>query len=1002
MLQIGAPETVVLVSGSSGAIDTNTAAIHGSIPEVAIREMPVLTGPQSRSVLAQLQLLLPGASSVQFNGLGDSYGMSLSINGSTLGGVGFSFDGVDNSYLLGTVGGSITIGPNPDALQEVSVNSQNYKAESGGHQAEVTLRTRSGTNRFHAQARALQLNPKLSARDFFSTAANPSFYRTDAAGFNLGGPVELPHLYDGHNRTFGFFDAEWTRTAHSQAFNATFPSDAERHGDFGALPQDQWPIDPATGRPFPDGRIPADRILPQSRFFIDQFIPPDPSGGIVSLTSEDRASGYQFTTRVDHRLGAPGMVNGSLFFYRDTDIYTDSRTLGTSTLNAEQGYNLSIQYIRSFSARATNALMFGNTWWKYDWMPTGKFMNVDLMNEGYNIHNITGGPHGYPNVYMDSNRYEPSGYARSESPRTFHWKDDFSLQRGAHAWKLGADLRYAIENYFDFTWGAPGFTFSSYNTKGTGDDLADLLLGIPYGYSQASDPKIRARRLLAALYAQDDVRLHAGLTLNLGLRYEMNGNYVSQDGQVSIFRPGSRSAVFPNAPAGVLFTGDFDPLHGGVLGSTVIPPDRKNFAPRIGIAWSPGFQSGLAGRLFGGPGRTSIRAGYGIYHILGLGSAGFKQARVQPWFHDVSLDRSKLDASGGNMLNPWGTGIDPFAGAVSQRDFFLPLQDEYYVDSRLRSPYQYQWSLSLERQIAKDIVVEIAYVGNRSLHLLRQYQGNPALVTAGATQDNVESRRAYKDFGKVAGYVSDGTSVYNALQLGVSRRFSSRLLIEGHYVWSRTLDNVGGTGNVFNLADPASTPWARANSDRTHNFVGYWVFSVPAQFRSPLLKWALSGWRLSGNVQLRSGVPLQIRNPIDSTWQGLAAAMPDIIGTFQSFDPRQVRTFKLPNGRTFTGNFFFDPTVFRPVIPKTPVETRIGNLGRNVFSGPGTADVDLSLAKEFRVKERHRFEIRAEAVNAFNHAQFVQGNGGANNNQFGRVTSTSGPRRIQIQLRYSF
>ena len=303
--------------------------------------------------------------------------------------------------------------------------------------------------------------------------------------------------------------------------------------------------------------------------------------------------------------------------------------------------------------------------------------------------------------------------------------------------------------------------------------------------------------------------------------------------------------------------------------------------------------------------------------------------------------------------------------------------------------------------IVRHIAVEVAYMGNRTLYVQRQFEANPGLVTAGATQNNVQARRIYRDFGSVAGYVSDGVSVYHGLHAGVSRRFSSGLLLDAHYVWSKTLDNVGTIGEL-GLADPASTPWGRANSDRTHNFVGYWVFNLPAPGWSSLLKWAFSGWKLSGNVQLRSGLPLQIRNPFDSTLQGIARGMPDIIGPFRRLNPREIQTFKLPNGRTMTGNFFFDPTVFQVVSPKTPEEVRIGNLGRNVFTGSGTVSVDLSLGKEFRFRERHRIEVRAEAINAFNHAQFAQPNANANNNMFGRVSSTSGPRRIQIQLRYYF
>jgi hypothetical protein len=256
----------------------------------------------------------------------------------------------------------------------------------------------------------------------------------------------------------------------------------------------------------------------------------------------------------------------------------------------------------------------------------------------------------------------------------------------------------------------------------------------------------------------------------------------------------------------------------------------------------------------------------------------------------------------------------------------------------------------------------------------------------------------------VRGYSSDGTSAYHGLQLRVARRFSSRLIFAAHYVWSRALDDTSDIG-VFTVADRDVTPWGRANSDRTHNFAGYWVAELPGLRSVALLRHALSGWRLSGDVQLSSGAPLRIRNSVDSTLLGVGQGMPDITGEFRDFDPREIRTFTLPTGRTVTGNFLFDPTVFKTVMPKTPDAARPGNLGRNVFSGPGMANVDLSLARDIRIKERHRVEFRIDSTNVFNHVQFVaMGNMMSNTDsiQFGRVNRTTGPRRVQLQVRYSF
>ncbi len=842
VLQVGSLQTEVTVTSTSSVVDTASPVVHAALPQKAIAELPVMTGTASRAVLAQLQLMFPGASSRNFTGQGDAYGLSLSINGSATGGVGFFHDGIDNSYLLGSGGGSATVGPNPDALDEVSVRSLNYGVESGGHQSEVHLRTRSGGNRFHGLVRALQLNPDLGARDFFETTKGVQ-YSTNALGFNLSGPLVLPGLYDGHDRTFWFFDNEWTRSVWQQSYPGSLPTAAQRAGDFSGLPEKLWPIDPTTGKPFPEGRVPPGRIQPQARFYIDEFIPAASSTGETALVSDERPAGYQLTTRIDHRIGAMGTLSGSLFLQRNRDRWNLPSTVGTFGESDEHAYNLWLQYVRAFSGQATNAFTFGNTWWDYRNAQTGKYQDVDLMRQGYNIHNVNSGPHGYPIVFLDSNRFEPEGYLDTDHIAIYQWKDDFVVQRRRHGLKLGGDLRWSTGHVSNNEYCAPWYTFSAYNYAGSGNDLADFLLGIPSAYSQSTDSLSSGGRLMMSAYAQDDIKVRTGLTLNVGLRYEMNGALRDLNGRNGGFRPESRSLVYTNAPDGILFNGDFDPLAGKPMSDAVMPRDPTLFSPRAGLAWAPGFKDGLLRDLFGGPGKTSIRAGYGIYSILSLSTPQGYAANIPPWLTSVWRDRSMLDAAGGSLADPWGKDHDPFATPLTQRDFFLPLQNVPYVEPDLRGPSQQQWSLSVQRQLPHELIVEAAYLGSRSQHLLRGFSANPGLLTPNANLNNVQSRRAYPSFGDVKGFASDGDSVYHGLQLSAGRRFSQRVLFQAHYVWSKTMDNAGGIGaSSAVVADRAATPWGRANSDRPHNFVGYWVAELPGYSRVPVLKHVISGW----------------------------------------------------------------------------------------------------------------------------------------------------------------
>ncbi len=999
-MQVGAPPDLVSVTAQPSRIDTVSALLNQALAGEAIREMPIMTGPQGRSLLAQMQLLFPGASSFRFTGMGDAYATSLSVNGSALNGVGFNVDGADNSYLFGGTGGAATVGPNPDAVEELSLLSQNFGAESGGHSSQIQWRTRSGTNLLHGQLRALVVNPNLRARDFFESDTGTG-YRTRMGGAQASGPVVIPGFYNGRNRTFWFFDTEWTESFWPYPANYAFPSDAFRQGDFSSLPLELRPLDPLTGQPFPDGKIPTGRILPQSQDLMDRFIPRNPLGGQMTLIDEDRPTGYQFTTRIDHHLRGVDSLSGSLFYYRNPGASTDNSTIGNSFESLERGYNLSVQYVLGISPRATNSVTLGQTRWAYSSLLVPA-ETVDLALQGYGIHNVATAAQGYPNAGFDSFGISPAGYGDRQSLATFQVKDDFSLVRHSHQLKFGAEVRRGTADWLESYYG-PTFAFSQNNPSGTGNDFADFLLGIPYSYSQGSDAQSYPSRLMAAIYAQDYMRLTRSLTLNLGLRYESNGSLVNRDGRNAAFRPGSQSATFANAPPGVLYSGDTDPLTGRVLDSAVTPPSRSDFGIRSGIAWSPGFENSIMGRMFGGAGRSSIRAGYGLYYTVGFARPVFSINYIQPWSMQVQLDRSMLDASHGTMTNPWGTGPDPFAGGVEQRPFYPPLTFVPLVDTDLRDAYEHQWTASFQRQLPREFAFEIAYVGNRGVHLLRTFEGNPAKITAWANPSNVESRRIYSDFGKVTGFVCDGSSLYNGMQVTFSRRFSERLLLNANYVWSKALDNSSGIG-VFQLADRDVTTWARANADRRHSFAAYWVLSLPGWSRYAPIRHVTSGWRLSGSVQVRSGPPLQILNPYDSTLQGYAQTTPDIIGSFQRLDPRVVRTFKLPNGRTATGNFFFDPTAFKVVKPTGPETARLGNLGRNAFTGLGADNVDLSLARDFHLRERQRVEIRIDASNALNHAQFFAqaASTNVNNAMFGRVVGTTGPRRLQFQLRYSF
>jgi hypothetical protein len=587
---------------------------------------------------------------------------------------------------------------------------------------------------------------------------------------------------------------------------------------------------------------------------------------------------------------------------------------------------------------------------------------------------------------------------------TWTLKDAHSLSKGDHSLRMGFDLRRLQEKTSGGAFvGPPSFNFSQFNPFGSENSLADFLLGIPSNYRQSELTTTEPRRTLLSFFFQDDFRALSNLSLNLGLRYDFYGTWTLASGRNATFRPGVQSTVFQEAPPGMLFVGDLDPITGNRLSQSLTPPDRNNFTPRIGVAFSPAISDGPLKFLFGGPDMSVLRAGYGIYTIRN-DSLYFKNPDgVFPWALSVNRSAAAIAESGGSFANPWGSDGDLFLVPPDGREFpdkpFVPL-----IDPGLRDPYQHQWSFSWQRQFPNGFLVEAAYVGSAGRNLLRQYEANQSVLTPDADLSNVEERRQFQQYGSITGYCSDGKSSYHGLQLIGSRRFLSGIQFNLNYTLSKTLSDADGT---FGLGDRDVDGWARASIDQRHRFASTFLWEIPLSVHNDFLNQVIGGWRLSGILRIASGSPLNIRNPVDSSLRGISSGVPDIIAPFRYVDPRKVSSFEMPDGLIATGNFFYDPTVFTAIVPESSEEARPGNLGRNTFTGPGVNNLDLSLGKRFSITENHSLDFRADATNFFNHAQFILPGTqwvGTPRGRFqpGRIVSTYGARKIQFYLRYSF
>jgi len=863
-LKIGATATEVSVAAEANRVDATGAAIQTVISGEEVANLPILTTQKSRSVTDALAILVPGASSWAPGGR--PYTNSISINGSPPRGIGFSFEGIDysdhNSLAMGwLISQSLT----PDAIGEFSVLTHTFKAEAGNRPVLINFTTKSGTNRFHGQVRALDLDPRLSTRDFFDEIKK-SGSATRSLGMQLSGPIYVPKLYSGRDKSFFLVDLEKIYQSTGSTAIVNVLSDAQRLGDFSGLAPKLWPKDPLTGEDFPGGRIPEERILPQSRFFIDELIPKATRGNELVRLARVTSQTTQLALRIDHQLSSADSVNASVRF--SPNHFAGPRiNINQAGFHSRQGtQNLALHHTRRFSAQAINAFTFGHSRAQTNSPWIGKHDDVELKQFGFNIQRLDSGYTGFPRVFLSSvGGFDPPGYVLLDETRVWTLKDAFTIQRRSHSFKLGWESRWVRPNQLIGEVAPPGFQFTSFNAFGSGNDVADFLLGIPHEYSQGTSYQGSPRRVVNSIFIQDDYKLRSNLMLNLGVRYEINGVATEKDGRIALFRPGVQSKVFPNFPPGLIFAGDQDPVSGRTIRG-FNPPDHNNFAPRVGLAYSPNGTSEFWRRVSGGPGRSSVRLGYGVFYILDQHLLASLASFFPPWSVGTSRDALQLHTTGGTFANPWGTTPDPFLKTRDGWDVLRPASGGYLLGKSFPEPYQHQWTLSLQRELPNGFLAELAYVGNRGARLHRYFNGNPSPLTAAATVSNIFQRRQYHDFSGIAGLAADGSSSYNALQLQVSRRFGSRSQMNGNYVWSKTLGNADGT--EWNQAGRDTSPWSRTNTDRRHSLVWHGFAELPAILPKTTFGRLISGWQASAIVQLSTGVPFDIRNAVDSTLQG--------------------------------------------------------------------------------------------------------------------------------------
>jgi outer membrane receptor protein involved in Fe transport len=952
-LEVGDVAESVTVEAEIVQVDTRTGTLREVVDSRRIVELPL----NGRNAL-QLQQLVPGAGAIAAPGQGQN--STISINGSRQNGNNYVLDGGDNHdpYF-----NSPSIFPPPDALEEFSIQTNSYSAEYGRNAgALMNAVTRSGTNQLHGSLFEFLRNEKLNARNFFANTVPP--FKRNQFGGTVGGPVF-------RDKTFFFAAYQGTRDRSSPAAQtANVPSAAERQGDFSALARRI--TDPATGQPFPNNIIPANRLSQPVQKFLEAFVPlPNRADGLYSFASQEATDQDLYTGKADHqftpnhRLSARFLGHFSKFQELPGNLPNLFAAIEYSNYNlaATDTYIVSPTLLNSFVFtfndidRRQLSVVPGNKTWN----DFGAGFVRTFTAEGVPAA-ISANVQGRFNAF--------TRYPLQHFRRNFEVSERMNWNAGAHFLKFGGSYRRSILDLQEFFQGDPALVF---NGQITGDSAADFVLGRAFTSTQIAELVNQPRQHEWGLFVQDDWRASQRLTLNLGLRWDPFLPFKDTQNRFAQFRPGQQSTVFPTAPVGLVFPGD-----AGVP-EAAMESRYNRLAPRFGFAFDPT-----------GGGKTSLRGGYGVFWSQIRQQANNQPSNTPPFsVRQIINVPSSLENPYANTENPWPYQAPQTPEERRNFRFIRPITMQPY-DPDFSNGYMQQWNFNIQREFFGAWLATAAYVGSKGTHLFNQNERNPAIYRAGATAANTNARRIYApDFGTISNQQSTGNSIYHSMQLSLNRRFSRGFSLLASYTWSKMIDDSSGDGG--SSTDPFNFRNQRAlsNLDIPHRFVGSFLYELPRlETSGAFLKYVVGGWEANGIVVLQSGTPFTVVSGRDNSFSGVGADRADLIG-----DP------DLPSGRprgeVVDRYFNIDAFTFNAI-------GTFGTAGRNILRGPGNATVDFGLFKNFPVFEGHRVQFRAEAFNLFNRVNLGNPNANRNAAAFGRITGAESPRVIQLALKYQF
>ena len=1006
----GSESERIEVSATATQVDTATPTIQATLDDQQLETLPII----GRDARVNVELTQPGAVIAE-NG---NNGSRVRVNGSRGDSNNYQIDGTEaNEYLTGNA----AVMPAVENLQEfsniTSTSGADYGTSAGSQLSSVI---KSGTNQLHGMVWTYFLNSGLNANSWEGNRSDTPRPTGSQRwyGANLGGPVFIPKLYDGRNKTFWFASFEYTNPTQQFLQQLIVPTNAERAGDFSndsfgvpvinGVPTAH--IDPSTFSPMAKAFLADPTLLPTTNNPNGQYSwlgsqSDDVKATVVKLDqqfSDKHRAFFSMFRRIDNQIrdpllgiqfGAPTPPGEGTSAYQHSDaIYT---------------FNDSY----AFNSRLLNNLIVGITHLNAGPIRAQVNEKLNWQNLGVNIVPDGGVPLTEVGIFV--NGWGSSGmsiWGNYNNPNPTHQisiADNFTWIKGRHTIKVGYYQRIFHEHTFQDFCSAGCYNFASYDVGTTGNPFADFLLGQGASFSESSTEDLTWHYPARETYAQDQIKISRRLTVTAGLRWAPFFGYQEVNGAIAAFRPGQQSQVFPHAPLGLVVAGD-----PGINDAT-FPTKYKNFAPNIGFAYD-----------LTGNGKMVIRAGAGLhFDYFNLSQAG-NLGTVAPYGYTYAPAGVAVSVTDPYMGQPAPFPyMKPTAGSAAAKDYVFtgnPIILGYASNFNVGKTYQFNGTFEWEPK--QTWLVRAGYVGSRGTHLNTSYDHDtPVFIPNNSTDANAQLRRPYPAFQELGLTTPDSNSWYNAMQIALDKRFSHGFSLIANYTLSRSTDDGDSVGSYFGIGSPFRNPYSRKldygldsyDQPQVLNFIYRW--SLPFFESSPrLTREILHGWTFGGTLSAISGDALTIYSP--ATFNDLSTSS-TVWANYVGGPLYGDRSTRISAADNWINKAAFCPANFTGVGCTTQdmeagiTHLDLGNSTRGMVRGPGKFYTDMTLIKALPISEKlGALTYSLTAQNVFNHPVLADPDTNVTDGTFGQITSTRHPgylapaygRVLQMALHYQF